>query len=409
MWNGNLKLALRNLRNSKWRSTLTMMGIIIGISSVITVVSLGEGLKGQVVGQINKIGKDVITIRSGTLVDRSDAGSITNLNLLAFLNASTLTSQDVDSLGKLPGVTDVVPIDFVTSSAKFGDKQANNLFVIGTGPALPSVLHQDVEYGGFFGPDDTDRRVAIIGSKVAQLMFDALNPVGQSFEIMGQPFTVGGVLKQTSGGLLSVAETDFNSAVFIPLPQAEGLTHGSTNILQILLKNKSGQDLDHTVADITSTLQKNHSGHQDFTVLKQHELLSIANGLVNNFTGFIGGIAAISLLVGGIGIMDIMLLSVTERTREIGIRKAVGASNRQILNQFLIEGLALSIVGGLIGMAVAFLVSGGLRVYTSLHPVVTWPVVAVAVIVSVGVGIIFSVAPALKAAHKNPIDALRGE
>lgn len=409
MWNGNFKLALRNLRNSKWRSTLTMMGIIIGISSVVTVVSLGEGLKGQVVGQIDKLGKDVITIRSGTLVDRSDKGAINNLNLLAFLNASTLTNQDIDSLGKLPGVGDVVPMDFVTSSAKFGDIQANNLFIIGTTPGMPDMLQQKVEYGGFFGPDDTDRRVSVIGSRVAQRMFGELNPVGQSFEIMGQTFTVGGVLAQTSGGLLSVAQTDFNSAVFIPMPQAEGLVHGNTNLLQILLKNKPGHNLDNTVADVKSTLQKNHSGQKDFTVLKQYELLDIANSMVNDFTGFVAGIAAISLLVGGIGIMDIMLLSVSERTREIGIRKAVGASNRQILNQFLIEGLALSIVGGIIGMAVAFLVSGSLRVYTSLHPVVTWPVVVVAVSVSVGIGIIFSVVPALKAARKNPIDALRGE
>lgn len=409
MWSGNYKLAIRSLRSSKWRSTLTMLGIIIGVSSVVTVVSLGEGLKGQIVGQIDNLGKDVISVRPGTLVNRDNSGGISDINLLAFLSASTLTEQDTETLSKLPAVSQVAPMEFVTSSATVNDKQVNNLFIIGTSPDLPRLLRQKVEYGGFFGPEDTDRKIAVIGSNVAQNLFGQLNPVGLPFDIKGQTFTVAGVLAPSAGGLLSVAQTDFNSAVFIPTPQANGLTDGHSNILQILIKNKPGQNLDTTVASVTKTLKTNHEGQKDFTVLKQYELLDIAGSIVNNFTGFISGIAAISLLVGGIGIMDIMLLSVTERRREIGIRKAVGATNRQILNQFLAEGLALSLVGGVIGMGLAFLVSGSLRIYTSLHPAVTWPVVVIAVGVSVGVGVIFSAAPALKAARKNPIDALRGE
>jgi putative ABC transport system permease protein len=208
---------------------------------------------------------------------------------------------------------------------------------------------------------------------------------------------------------LSVAETDFNSAVFIPFSSAKELGAGRTNILQILVKAKNPDKLDLAVADIHKALLKSHHNQENFTILKQYELLDIANGAVNIITSFISGIAAISLLVGGIGIMDIMLVSVSERTREIGIRKAVGATNRQILAQFLVEGMALSIGGGLIGIIAALIIYAGLQIYTNLQPVITIPIVVLAVSVSVLVGIVFSVAPALKAARKDPINALRGE
>jgi putative ABC transport system permease protein len=240
-------------------------------------------------------------------------------------------------------------------------------------------------------------------------MFGELNPVGQSIHIMDQDFIIHGVLAQSSGGLLSVAQTDFNSSVFIPFAAAKELGSNQTNILQILVKAKDPNNLDQTVKGIRTTLLKTHQGQEDFSILKQYELLDIANSTVNTITGFISGIAAIALLVGGIGIMDIMLASVSERTREIGVRKAIGATNRQILSQFLVEGMALSIGGGFIGIVAAFIIYAGLRIYTNLQPAITIPVVILAVSVSVIVGIIFSVAPALKAARKDPINALRGE
>jgi len=409
MWSGNLKTAIASLSRSKWRSFFTMLGIIIGISSVVTVVSLGEGLKQQIVGQINHLGRDVITVRSGNLVNRTANSEIGSLNLLAFLSASTLTDQDATSLSHLPSVSAVAPMDFVTSSAKADGKQLNNLFVIGTTPDISQILPESVEYGDFFDQSGPDQKNAVIGSDVAQQLFGELNPVGQSLTISGRSFLVQGVLARSSVSLLSVAETDFNSAIFIPLQPAEELASGNNNILQILVKAKDVNNLDATVADVNRVLLSTHQGQNDFTVLKQYELLNIASGVINQLTGFIASIAAISLLVGGIGIMDIMLVSVSERTREIGIRKAVGATNRQVLNQFLVEGLVLSVGGGILGIAASLLIFGILRIYTNLQPVITVPVMVLAVGVSVAVGVIFSVVPALKAARKSPIDALRGE
>lgn len=408
MWSGNLKTALSILRSAKWRSLLTMLGIVIGVSSVITVVSLGEGLKKQIVGQINQLGSDVVTVRSGKLVEHGGANS-NRLNLLAFLNANTLTAEDVEALSTLPSAATVVPMEFVSSSVSSDGNTLNNIFVIGTNSDMPRVLRQSVEYGEFFRAGEQEQRYAVIGSNIAQQLFHEFNPVGHSVRILDESFIIRGVLETSSGGLLSVAQTDFNSAVFIPAPTARELTKQRTNILQILLKAKNANQVDATIAQANQALLKTHKGIEDFTVLKQYELLSIVGGVVNSITAFISGIAAISLLVGGIGIMGIMLVSVSERMREIGIRKAVGATNRQILNQFLVEGLALSIGGGLIGIAIALLINLALRLYTNLEPVVSIPVVLLAVSVSLAIGVIFSVIPALKAARKPPIEALRNE
>jgi putative ABC transport system permease protein len=405
---GSVKTAIASIRESRWRSFFTMLGIIIGVTSVVTIASLGEGLKQQISGQINQLGSDVVSVRSGKLVNRGQTGSINGVNLLAFLNTSTLTNDDITTLEKLKTVDAVVPINFVTSSAKSDSGSSDNLFVVGTNYKMADVLHRKVEFGSFFDEDSSDKNVAVIGANVAHSLFGELNPVGQTIHIRGSDFIVHGILQPTSGGLASVAETDFNSAVFIPQLAALDLSNNKTNILQILIKSKPGQ-LDQTLSDSRKVLLKNHSNQDDFTVLKQTELLNIAGSTVGSVTRFISAIAAVSLLVGGISIMDIMWVSVTERTREIGIRKAIGATNQQILNQFLVEGSLLSVLGGIIGIVVSLIINGLLRLYTSLHPAITIPIMVLAVVISVSVGIIFSVAPALKAARKRPIDALRGE
>lgn len=408
MWSGNFRTAAASLRLAKWRSLLTILGIVIGISSVVTLVSLGEGLKQQIVGQINRLEPNVVTVRPGRLLDK-DGGGLGNFNFRALFGTSTLTEADVRALQALPDVETVVPVSFLTSSVRAGDKTMDNIFVGGAGYQIEDLLEQKVEFGSFFDADSAQQRFVVVGTNVAQGLFKELNPIGKSLTIADENFIIRGVLTPSSGGLLSVAETDFDSSVFLPFEQAQRLSSGRPNIVQILFQAKPGANLDQVVKAANQAILKSHNGQADFTVLKQSELLNIASGVLNIITGFISGLAAISLLVAGIGIMAIMLASVTERTREIGIRKAVGATNRQILNQFLIEGLTLSIIGGLIGVVVSLILNFLLRVYTSLQPVVSWQLFTLAVTVSVILGILFSVAPALKAARKDPIEALRGE
>lgn len=407
MWNGNFKSAMASLRNSKMRSLFTMLGIIIGVSSVVTIVSLGEGLKHQIAGQINDLGNDVVTIRPGKLVTQNNSGK-SNINLLALLTISTLSPSDVDTISKLPSVKTAVPIDFVTTSVKSDGKQLDNLFVAGTTSQMADVLHSKVNYGVFFDPQDANQNFAVIGPEVALRLFGELNAVGETININGQNFVVHGVLEPSSTGILSVAQADFNYAVLIPFQPALDIAAGHSNILQILVKTNDSQDVNKTISQIEKSLSKSHS-LQDYSVLRQADLQAAAGGAVNVATGFITGIAAISLLVGGIGIMDIMLVSISERNREIGVRKAIGATNRQIMSQFFIEGLLLTIGGGLIGIVVSLGVNVLIRLYTSWQPIITIPVVVIAVGFSIIVGIIFSTIPALKAARKDPINALRGD
>ncbi len=405
MWSGNFKTAVLNLRMARWRSVFTMLGVIIGVCSVLTTISLGEGLKQQVVGRINKIGGDVITIRPGKL---TQSGVTSKLNYMAFLSVSTLTGQDVETLQKIPSVKTVVPIDFVTAAAKSDGSSLGNISVLGTTPNMAGVLSESTTYGRFFDTDEPGQNYAVISQQIARQLFGEPNAIGQTVNILGQDFIVQGVLDQSFGDLLTVAQTDFSSAIFIPFSVAQQLTHNKTNVLQIFAVSRDA-DTGPAISDINKALLKNHQGQEDFTVIRQRDLINMASSEINNVTGIITGIAAISLVVAGIGIMAIMLVSVSERTREIGIRKAIGATNRQILNQFIIEGLVLTMVGGMIGLSLALLINLLVRIYTSWQPVITLPLVLLSFLVLVAVGVIFSSAPALKAARKDPIDALRGE
>lgn len=407
MWAGHLKAALASLRSSRGRTFLTMLGIIIGITSVVTIVSLGEGLKHKIVGQINQFGSNVITVRPGKLVNSSGGGE--SLNLLALLSTSTLSTKDVNSLSKLGSVSAVAPIDFVGSSISGDSVILDNVSVLATTAPLQEILHMSIASGNFFDGSDEGQNFAVIGETIARELYGGTSPLGYTIKILGQDFIIHGVLARSSTGLPTLAQTDFNSAVFVPFGSGKALVENKDNILQILAVARDQNNPAAAVGEARAVLLKNHGGQEDFSVLKQTELLNLAGGVVNSATGFVSAIAAVALLVGGIGIMDIMLASVSERTREIGIRKALGATNRQIMSQFLVEGLALSIGGGLIGVLMALLINLLLKLYTGLDPVVSILVVLLAVGVSVAVGVIFSVAPALKAARKDPITALRGE
>lgn len=405
---GNIKMAVEAIRSARWRSLLTMLGIIVGVVSVVSTVSLGEGAKRQVVGHIDHAGSDLITIKPGVAPKQDDGGQIAGLHLVSTVGAGSFSQDDLEAAAKAPGVKSVSALSYVTNIASIGKHTYESGFVVGTTDDLPELLNQDLAFGSFFSTADSSKNVAVVGKRVAEQLFGENVPLGRTFKIRGQEFVVQGVFAEFPTSPLA-PDSDYNKMIFIPQDIAASLTKNNAQMYQILARPDNSSQVDTAVRAIDTALYEAHSNQRDFSVLTQADNLALANQTLDLFTILIGGVAAISLTVGGIGILNIMLVSVTERTHEIGVRKAIGATNRQILSQFLTESAILSFAGGFLGVVASVFVNYMFRIFTDLKPVLTWQIMLAAVAVSVTIGIVFGIAPALKAAHKRPIEALRHE
>lgn len=405
---GHLKAGLDSVRSTKLRSFWTMMGVIIGVTSVITVVSIGEGIKQQISGQINHFGDDLITVRPAQLRTTADSGSA-GLNLIAGLNVTApLNGRDATLVEKAKGVGSSAPLTIATGRVTGENGDYNDGFVIGTSADLPGLINQSLAYGAFFSEDDEEMNVAVLGQQAVDQMFDTDVPLGRSFTFHGEEFQVRGIFSEFPIVPLS-QQADFDKAIFIPQPVAARLTKNTAPTYTILARPAAYQPVEKVAAEIRRTLDKAHGGQSGFDILSGEQNLSTSDTILDLLTRMIAGIAAISLLVGGIGIMNVMLVSVTERMHEIGIRKAVGATNRQILGQFMIESSILTLTGGVLGIILSLIINGGLRLATDLKPVISWQIVLIASGVSLLIGVVFGTLPAIKAARKDPIEALRAE
>ncbi len=407
MTKGHLKAGINSVRSAKLRSFWTMLGVIIGVTSVITVVAIGEGIKQQISGQIHHMGKDLITVRPAQIHGSTGLNS-NGANLLSGLNISgSLSEKDITTVARSKGVTASAPLTITTGSVQSDGITYSKGFVIGTSEDLPSLINQSVEFGAFLTYNDAGTNTAVIGQKVADDLFSEDVPLGRSFSFHGEKFIVRGVFNKFNSTPLS-EQADFNNAIFIPNDVAESLSKNTAPTYEILAKASNGQT-DKVASTIESNLKNAHGGQANFSVVQGNKNIGSSDEILNLLTRLIAGVAAISLLVGGIGIMNVMLVSVAERMHEIGIRKAVGATNGQILSQFMIEASVLSLAGGIFGIALSYVIDIVLRLTTELKPVISWRVVLVATGVSLLVGVIFGSVPALKAARKDPIEALRSE
>jgi putative ABC transport system permease protein len=413
----SIRVALRAIGANKLRASLTMLGMIIGVGAVIALMSIGKGVQASVTAQIKGLGSNLLFITPGAQTQggvRTQAGS-----------APTLTAEDADEIlnsGRVPGVVNVAP-----EAPNGGQVVANgqNTFtrLDGVTPSFLDVRNFTVANGDFFTAEQLSSRslVAVLGSNVAQTLFADNDPVGQTVRVNQLTLRVIGVMESKG----SQAQGNQDDVIYVPLTTMQTRLNrnrtargGQTvNTINVQLADDRSETSQAAVAAIGDLLRERHRVDQDdFTIRSQEDLLATANQITGFITLFLGSVAGISLLVGGIGIMNIMLVSVTERTREIGIRKAIGAKRKDILSQFLIEATVVSIVGGAIGILLG---AGGSRLLNGIRfggptaqpmtTVVTPDAVLLAFTVSALIGLFFGVYPAVKASRLNPIEALRYE
>lgn len=384
----SIKMAWRSIHGNKLRSFLTMLGMIIGVSSVIVLVSIGRGSSEQVTSQINQLGTNLLTVN----VMNSDEVK--------------LTVEDMNKFRELSGVKDIAPIVSGRVNVKQGTASAQ-VSLIGTTASYEAVRDVNVSSGRFLSDIDIEYRqkIVVLGATIAQTLFGFGDPVGQYVQIDGTSFKVVGVLA-SKGGSLGQSGDD---VILMPLSTAQRLTK-TMNIQTVYIQADKASDVNFVMVEAKRLLAHLFPNNEDsYSVFNQQDLMETVSSVADTMTLMLGGIAGISLLVGGIGIMNIMLVSVSERTKEIGICKAVGAKRRHILLQFLVEAVVLSSCGGAIGVVLGFGVGQVLKSVMGMTISYSPSVSLLAFLFSLLVGVVFGVFPANKAAKLDPIQALRYE
>ena len=404
MLNESIKMALDGMVSNKLRTFLTLLGIIIGVGAVIAMVSLGFGVKESIKDNISKLGSNLLMVSAG---GRTATGA-----RLAAGEGAHLTFDDMLAIEKQVDGISGISASVNTSYQLVAGNQNWTSRVEGTTPSNFAIQNYELEDGRLFTERDMNSRarVAVIGKTVADNLFPGDDPVGQIMRIKKAPFQVIGVLKAKGSSGMGQDQDD---TVIIPLTTAQNRMMGITHVQRITVQAENENVINDVQAEVEQVLRTRHKikdgDYDDFTISNMAAIMDTMMATANSITLLLGCIAAISLLVGGIGIMNIMLVSVTERTREIGIRKALGATYNNILLQFLIEAMVIGVVGGFLGVVIGVIASYGISSFAGWNTVISWWAIVVAVVFSVGIGLFFGIYPARKAALLDPIDALRYE
>ncbi|HCC00367.1 MAG TPA: ABC transporter permease [Ruminococcaceae bacterium] len=383
----SLRMAWLSVISNKMRSFLTMLGIIIGVFAVTVLVSIGQGATANITGQIQGLGSNMI------------AASVTSKSPVY------ISLSEVNHLQNANGLGTVAPLISSPSTAKSGTRTQSTTLE-GTTPGYDTVRSLSVQDGRFLTQTDTDNRsaVAVIGTDVADALFGSRSVVGQTMQVQGRSFRIIGVLTHKGS---SVTGSNDNR-IIVPVTIAQRMLH-QTQITSIMASSQTNDSVDQGVHTLETFLFRKTHSTKDYTIFSQSDLLSTLNTITGTLTAMLGALAGISLLVGGIGIMNIMLVSVTERTREIGIRKAIGAGRGNILIQFLIESILISLTGGVIGLIFGgigtYIIGRFMKISLSISP----GIALLALVFALTVGIVFGIYPANKASKMRPIDALRYE
>jgi putative ABC transport system permease protein len=399
-----LRIALKALGRNKLRTSLTMLGMIIGVAAVVTMVALGTGAQSQIEEQVRSAGTNMILVNAGNW----SVGGVRQGQGMS----TSLTIEDAAAIAALPGVQYVSP-GVNTRSQVIAGNQNWSTRIEGTDVDMPLIRSWPTMYGSYFTPQDVSSaaKVAVLGSVVADALFgEGVDPTGQVIRIRNQPFRVAGVM--ASKGQSAMGQ-DQDDVIFAPYTAVQKKLLGIQHLHNITVSAASAAQTLTTADEIINTLRLRHkveSGDpDDFMVRTLEEMASVRSQTTRTMTALLASIAGVSLLVGGIGIMNIMLVSVTERTREIGLRMAIGARSRDVLLQFLVEAIVISLFGGLVGILLGFGLSAAIREVLAWPTVVPPDAIAMAFGFAAGTGVFFGFYPARKAARLDPIEALRYE
>ena len=399
----NISIALNGLWANRLRSMLTALGIFIGVAAVIAALILTQGVSANITNTINSLGTNTITIASGA---GSSSGGRSPFNTSATSTTPSITATDAKLITKVPDVAGVTPIISVNQQVIYGNQNWNTK-VQGVMPVYQSIQNWTLSEGIWYTESDEQaaKPVALLGQTVANNLFSTTgdDPLGKSIRIGTQTFRVGGVLTAKGG--------NSDDVIYVPFLTAQNRLKNSTYVDQIQVQVDDSSNIDQVQKDITSLLEKSHhipvGVADDFNLTNSAQLLQTSSQFTSTLTLLAVGVAGISLTVGGIGIMNIMIVSVTERTREIGIRISIGAQRQDIRNQFLIEALVLSLLGGIIGLLLGLGVGYAGTTLIKLPFVVTATTLLVPFVISSAIGVIFGLYPAIRASRLDPIDALR--
>ncbi len=398
------KLARTAIKEHRTRSFLTCLGIAIGVASIILILSLMGSVSNLIKDEISGLGNDIMVVRPSSTKD-AITDIVEELTTSRSFQKSNLAIADIDTIKKNENVAAAAPIAISVNTVVSEKNTLSSVPVLGTNLDFIKIEPLPLRFGAFLSEKNEEKSV-VLGHTLSLALFNTINStVGKTVTIMGEKFMVVGVLEEINKSI-SFDNIDFDNTLIMDISSL-GQISGSTQIQQINIKAANTDGMATLSDNLTKALVEQKHGDDNFKVAYGDEITHPASSLFNIISGMLTTVAAISLIVGGIGVMNIMLVSVAERNREIGIRKAVGASSRNILMQFLFESLILSISGGIMGLILGYFLAFLLSTITPFAPYISWEIIAITLLTTIIVGVLFGIYPAIKAASRNPIESLK--
>jgi putative ABC transport system permease protein len=404
MWLNDIRIAMASLRSARVRTSLTVLGVVIGVASIVTILAFSEGAQRLLTNQVAQFGGNVLSVRSGKLT-RDASGKAESYDVIGSLTNSTLTEDDAKLVASADNVSESAPIMNVHASISSKDATIDDAALIATDQETLTILNQKLKIGEFINKGLSANTI-VLGEGLAVKLLGSDQTIGQQLTLKGRTYTLVGVLNHTDIPMYVNGIVDSNNSAFISVEAGKSLNNGSIQYQAINFRVIDASKLHATQAAIEKALTTSH-GANDVSVVGEKEATEITKSFFSMVTMYTTGIAGIALLVAGISIMNIMLVSVSERTKEIGIRKAIGATNAQVLRQFMVEALAMSLTGGIVGLLISYIITLVVNFQFNFMPVITWQTAILAPVIALLVGILFGTYPALKASRKDPIESLR--